>query len=122
MQDTNAGFLQSNQDLRTPPDYYIKNCPNSNRRSRQKNLLEDWGGELGSHLLCSRGWRLELVWRRSSRGWRLELVRRRSRTGWRLELVWRSREQGMWNPVNNGKTYTKKQVMGSGMWIGRRRT
>jgi hypothetical protein len=57
-------------------------------------LLEDWGGELGSHLLCSRGWRLELVWRRSSRGWRLELVRRRSRTGWRLELVWRSREQG----------------------------
>jgi hypothetical protein len=23
MQDTNARFLQSNQDLRTPPDYYI---------------------------------------------------------------------------------------------------
>jgi hypothetical protein len=64
-----------------------KNCPNSNRRSRQKDLLEDLGGELGSHLLCSRGWRLELVRWRSRIGWRLELIWRRSRSS--------SRKQGI---------------------------
>jgi hypothetical protein len=43
MQDTNARFLQSNQDLGTPPDYYIKKLSKFQSEKQAEGFARGFG-------------------------------------------------------------------------------